>query len=266
MSEVQYNSCPALTQPLVSASFQKTVDDLAQSPRGDLRAITALLTIERENAAADTLLSQSTSREATTDIPIACGGTAPPEGAPAPDTRSIDLSKGQTPPIQALQMQKVGKRIDRALRRDKPLNLSRKPWRVLKAAHAPVKHTPRAAPVKRAARARAVHSHTASHGGARKAADDGSGGGGGGGGDGGSDEKPSTPGSQSGGDYGIWGTAASYAAAKRCGFLDPISKPRPGYAFVNANCECWRRQFSNLFCTNCTPVVRREMVASTDVV
>ena len=39
----------------------------------------------------------------------------------------------------------------------------------------------------------------------------------------------------------------------------PLTKPRPGYTFINANCECWRRQFSNLFCTNCTPVARREV-------
>jgi hypothetical protein len=99
----------------------------------------------------------------------------------------------------------------------------------------------------RAARARAVHSHSA-HGGARKAGDDG---------DGGDGEPPTKP------DHGMWGTAASYSAAKRCGFLDPIPRPRPGYAFVNANCECWRRQFSNLFCTKCTPVDRREVPVET---
>jgi hypothetical protein len=102
-----------------------------------------------------------------------------------------------------------------------------------------------AAPLKRAARARAVHSHTA-HGGARKAGDDG---------DGGDGEPPS--GTQS--DYGIWAGAEAYAVAKRCGLLDPIPKPRPGYAFASANCECRRRQFSNLFCTKCTPVDRREV-------
>lgn len=36
-------------------------------------------------------------------------------------------------------------------------------------------------------------------------------------------------------------------------------KPRPGYAFVNVNCECWRRQFYNLVCTKCFPVQVEEV-------
>ncbi len=102
-----------------------------------------------------------------------------------------------------------------------------------------------AAPIKRAARARAVHSHTA-HGGARKAGDDGDGG----------DGEPSSA-TQS--DYSIWASGEAYAVAKRCGLLDPIPKPHPGYVFVNVNCKWWRCQFSNLFCPKCTPVDRREV-------
>jgi hypothetical protein len=39
----------------------------------------------------------------------------------------------------------------------------------------------------------------------------------------------------------------------------PLPKPRPGYAFINANCKCWRHQFSNLFCSKCTPIDWREV-------
>jgi hypothetical protein len=105
----------------------------------------------------------------------ACGGTAPPENAPPPaNQRAADPTRGQVPAEHARRAWKRGERTDRALRLDKPLNLSGEPWRVLKASPAPVKDAPRTAPVKRTARARAVHSH-ASHGGARKAADDGDG-------------------------------------------------------------------------------------------
>jgi len=39
----------------------------------------------------------------------------------------------------------------------------------------------------------------------------------------------------------------------------PLPKPRPGYTFVNANCDCWRRKFSNLFCSKCTPIDWKEV-------
>jgi hypothetical protein len=54
-------------------------------------------------------------------------------------------------------------------------------------------------------------------------------------------------------DYGVWPDAQSYAVAKRSGRLVTIPEPRSGFVFVNANCDCWRRQFSNLFCAKCVP-------------
>jgi hypothetical protein len=35
--------------------------------------------------------------------------------------------------------------------------------------------------------------------------------------------------------------------------------PRPGHRLVNVNCECWRRQFSDLACTKCVPVKAMEV-------
>jgi hypothetical protein len=223
--------------PKVDYPSADLIEQYRASERGDHRAIAALLTIERENAAAaDTLPLQSTSLEAAAAPPvpppaIATSGYAD-DGLP-PDFEASAVVPAHVA-RDAVAAAQRGKAIVETIRKASRTK-ERKP---------PARSYSRKAPLKRPARARAVHSHSA-HGGARKAADDGDGG-------------PSTPGSQSGGDYGIWGNAKSYAAAKRCGFLDPIPKPRPGYTFVNAACECWRRQFSK-FCTNCTPVVRREV-------
>ena len=93
---------------------------------------------------------------------------------------------------------------------------------------------------KRAARVRIAHPRTkpvrsgarqvrspATHGGSRKAGDDGD-----------------------GGDGGPPGTTPLFVS---------LPKPRRGYRFINANCECWRQQISNLFCTKCAPVDRRDV-------
>jgi hypothetical protein len=98
-----------------------------------------------------------------------------------------------------------------------------------------------AAPLKRAARSRAVHSHAA-HGGARKAADDGDGAG----------PDPNFP------DAVYW-RADGEAMWRGKPLFAPLPEPRPGYALINANCDCWRRQFSNLFCAKCTPIDWREV-------
>jgi hypothetical protein len=41
-------------------------------------------------------------------------------------------------------------------------------------------------------------------------------------------------------------------------------EPNPGYSFVNSNCECWRRQFSNLFCAHCVPIMLAEVAIEAD--
>jgi hypothetical protein len=53
MNEIQSNLSLPLTQALTSLPFQETIDHLAQSPRGDLREIAALLTMEPECAELD---------------------------------------------------------------------------------------------------------------------------------------------------------------------------------------------------------------------
>lgn len=211
-------------------SLENLINELARCPRGDERVMAALVTIERENAEAG--------QEASAGPPV-----PPPvisTNAYADDGQSPDFEASAVVPAHV-----VGDAIAADRRGKAIIKIMRKAFRTKK--RKPPRRAPssQAAPLKRAARARAVHSHT-SHGGARKAGDDG---------DGGDGEPPS--GTQS--DYDICASGEAYAVAKRCGLLDPISKPRPGYVFVSANCECWRRQFLNLFCTKCTPVDRREV-------
>jgi hypothetical protein len=43
------------------------------------------------------------------------------------------------------------------------------------------------------------------------------------------------------------------------GLFKAPPEPNPGYRFVNSNCECWRRQFSNLFCARCVPIMLTEV-------
>jgi hypothetical protein len=85
----------------------------------------------------------------------------------------------------------------------------------------------------------------AAHGGARKAGDDG-------GGEGVDGPDPNFP------DAVYWRKDGE-AMWRGKPLFAPLPKPRRGYRFVNANCECWRRQFSNLFCAKCVPVDRREV-------
>jgi hypothetical protein len=169
MSEVQSNPSTPLTQALAPLSFQETLDDLAQSPRGDHRAMAAVLTIEQDCAELD--------REASADPPF-------PQPAIVTSVYGVDgwsdefepplsasehedsVSPASTPSEHALGAQRLGERIIRRLKKGKATNLARKPVRPIKPS--------RSRPLKpvRAARARAVHSHAA-HGGARKAGDGG---------------------------------------------------------------------------------------------
>lgn len=182
-------------------------------------------------------------QEASAGLPIPPPAIPPPAistSAYVDDGRPTDFEASSSAPAHAAGDAVAAARCGKAI-----IKVMRKAFRTKELK--PPRRAPSlpAAPLKRAARARAVHSHTA-HGGARKAGDDG---------DGGDGEPPS--GTQS--DYDIWASGEAYAVAKRCGLLDPIPKLRPGYVFVNANGECWRRQFSNLFCTKRAPVDRREV-------
>jgi hypothetical protein len=206
-------------------SDSTVVEQYRTSERADYRAIAALRPIERKCASAD----------------------GPPVPPPAISTNAY-ADDGQSPDFEAsagVPAHAVGDAIAADRRGRAIIEVMREAFRARE--RNPPRRAPSlpAAPLKRAARARAVHSHT-SHGGARKAGDDG---------DGGDGEPPS--GTRS--EYCIWASCEAYAVAKRCGLLDPIPKLRPGYAFVSANGECWRRQFSNLFCTKCAPVDRREV-------
>jgi hypothetical protein len=216
----------SVSNSLIEPNSDSTVvEQYRTSERGTYRAIVALWPIGRECASTD----------------------SPPFPPPAistndyaDDGRSSDFEASAGVPAHAVGDAIAADRRGRAI-----IEVMREAFRARELN--PPRRAPSlpAAPLKRAARARAVHSHTA-HGGARKAGDDG---------DGGDGEPPS--GTQS--EYDIWASGEAYAVPKRCGLLDPTSKPRPDYVFVNANCERWRRQFSNLLCTKCTPVDRREV-------
>jgi hypothetical protein len=218
-----FDQAVPVSNSLIEPNSDSTV---VESEHGDYRAIAALWPIERKCASAD----------------------GPPVPPPAISTNAY-ADDGQSPDFEAsagvaahvagdaIAADRRGKAIIEVMR-EAFWTKQRKPPR--RALSLPT------ATLKRAARARAVHSHTA-HGGARKAGDDGDGG----------DGEP--PPSEAQNDYGIWASAEAYAVANRYGLLDPIPKPCRGYAFLNANCTCWRRQFSNLFCTKCAPVDRREV-------
>jgi hypothetical protein len=221
-----FDQALSVSNSLIEPTSDSTVvDQYRTSDRGDYRASATLWPIGRKCASAD----------------------SPPVPPPAISTNAY-ADDGQSPDFEAsaaVPAHVVGHAIAAKRRGKAIIKVMRKAFRTRE--RNPPRRAPSlpAAPLKRAARARAVHSHT-SHGGARKAGDDG---------DGGDGEPPS--GTQS--DYDIWASGEAYAVAKRCRLLDPIPKLRPGYVFVNANGECWRRQFSNLFCTKRAPVDRREV-------
>jgi hypothetical protein len=203
------NTSSALVQELTPLAFQKILDDLAASDRSDHRVIVALLTIERECAAADLDAAAELEAAATFPIPppaITTAGYADEGFAHSAYFDATPATPVPTPQNHAVAASRLGKTFINGMRKaGRRKSVTPKPVMPRRAVGKPL----------RAARARAPHSR-ASHGGARKGGDDGRG----------DHAPPSTP----------------------------PPKPRSGYRVVNANCECWRRQFSNLFCAKCTPV------------
>jgi hypothetical protein len=230
MTKVLSNLSTPLTQELPFLPFQEIIEEYSASERGGHRIMVAILNIDWDFAEAD---FQAVA--ATADYDVASTPPALATAAYADDGQSPYFEASPLVPLpmarNAVAASRIGsvfiKAMRRASRRKTVIPKPARPRRAVKPQRPP--------------RVTEVNSH-APHGGARKAGDDG-----------GDAETPSKP------DYGIWGNAKSYAAAERCGILDPIPRPRPGYVFVNANCECWRQQFSNLFCSNCSPIVRREV-------
>jgi hypothetical protein len=231
------NTSSALVQELTPLAFQKILDDLAASDRSDHRVIVALLTIERECAAAE--LEAVADLEAVPPVPPPAISTA--DYADEGFTRSAyfdatPATPAPTPRNHAVAASRLGKTFINGMRKAaRRKSVTPKPAR-----------TRRAVKSQRPARARprSVRS-PAVHGGARKADDDGDG----------SAAAPSRARAKSrlsrwhiplGELYSLspWGERPS---------------PRRGMTFINASCDCWRAQFVNLFCTNCAPVLLREV-------
>jgi hypothetical protein len=138
----------SVSNSLIEPNSDSTVvDQYRTSERGDYRAIATLWPIGRKCASAD----------------------SPPVPPPAISTNAY-ADDGQSPDFEAsaaVPAHVVGDAIAANRRGKAIIKVMRKPPRPAPSL--------RAAPLKRAARARAVHSHT-SHVGARKAGDDGDGG------------------------------------------------------------------------------------------
>lgn len=165
-----YSTDPPLDQAQPSGlgtvedrSPDNLIDEFARSPRGDLHAMAAVLRIEQENAQG--FDKGSANQEASPGLPV-----------PSPDiSTSAYADDGWTPDFEP-SLASVGGSLPRGAAGDAVAasRCGKAIIKVMRKAFLTKERKARARPLKRAARARAIHSHTA-HGGARKAGDDGDG-------------------------------------------------------------------------------------------
>ena len=246
MSDTRFNADLQGVESFTGQSFDPTnplstfnpeprpiLDGYRSSDRSDFRAIAAIATIEAELAEMARAPVAVIQPGSTSAAPFA------PCLAPSLDTRGEPTPAFAPSGKHAARASKFGARMIGAMRRDHPLPLASP----ADAAHKPVRKAVHK-PARKSARGRARRSPVV-----RKAdgGDGSDGASGDGDGDGARRRNVSKPRHiPVGSDFPLspWGER-------------PV--PRRGMIFVNASCDCWRAQFTNLACTACEPILLREV-------
>ena len=246
------------TAPLAQAPFNHPVDgpspdslieQYRTSPRGDFRATAAIVTIAREWAAADHKAA-AVQEAAPASLPVLRPAiSAYADDGWNPDTEVSEIGHAcatgdtATTAAEAIAVPAYVARnaIAATWQWDIIISLMRKTFMAKR--RTALRRPTRSSSVKPLKRTTAIRSPS-SHGGARRAGDDGAG---------------SSDGPDPNLTNAVYWRADGEAMWRGKSLFAPLPKPRRGYTFVNANCECWRRKFSNLFCSKCTPVDRRRV-------